>query len=157
MKQKSLIMIRPEGIPHRDSIIKKIEEVSNIIKAKPYHALPSEIIEEFYEEHKEKDFFPWLVNHHAGKHVEFYILEAQCEGDNLYNLVDETVGPTDPTEARKLARKGYDSIRSWSLDDLAQARIKKRMVQNIIHRSKNREDAKREMNIAFQRDIYNKI
>jgi len=141
-------MIRPEGIEYRRRMIKMFHTVANVVAFQRYENLPEEIISEFYAEHRGKDFYPRLIDHHAGRSVEFLILEAKDDIEDMYLEIAKIVGYADP------ARAEPGTIRSWSDDCIKTSSNEKRMVRNLIHRSDCKASAMREAQLAFGKSLY---
>lgn len=147
MTQRSLVMIRKDGIPFRDEIQRRIESVARIVASRRYDGLPAELIQGLYAEHKGKPFYQWLVDYHIGEPAEVLILEGE---DNLFELINGIVGATNPAEAKPGTIR-----RDFSDDDMTISAKEKRMVRNVIHRSRTLEDAAREAYIVFGQELDN--
>lgn len=130
--EKTFIMIKPDGVKRgiMGEVISKIEKKGfKIIQAKLFE--PSKgLVEEHYEEHRDKAFFSDLIN---------YILSGplmamEVEGHASVEVMRIMIGDKDP----KLAAAG--SIRG----DYANS-----MNENVIHGSDSIESAKRELDLWF--------
>jgi len=144
MKQRTLFMLKPDGLQIEKQILDKITPVAEIIEVKEYAKFPLEKIEKLYFEHKDKKFYPWLVEYLRDKPVKIMILEKK-DGleEDFFTLIDKIVGSTDPRKASE------GTIRNLSQDSLEIAYQQNRAVQNLVHRSENWASAQREFAIFF--------
>jgi len=132
MQERTLILIKPDGVCKSliGEVIKRIEQNGFKIVALKMIKPEKKKIEEFYEPHKGKPFFPGLVE---------FMLTAPCvvmvaEGKNVIRRVRELIGERVPGEARKGSIRG---------DFGSDGR------RNIVHGSDSLESAKREISCFF--------
>lgn len=131
--EKTYVMIKPDGVERKliGEIISRIEKKGfNILDIKMINPT-KEIVEDHYEEHKDKAFFEELVH---------FILDGPVvgilvEGENVIEVVRLMVGNKDP----KVALPG--TIRG----DYANT-----TTMNLVHASDSVESANREIKIWFQ-------
>ena len=145
-KQRIFFMIKPDGIVIKDKIIAIVKRVANIVDSKTQNPVEILKIERLYEMHREKIFYPRLLNFFRGQSIIVLLLE---EKDNFTYKKDfindfiELVGDTDPANAKA------GTIRSLSNDSLACSMAEKRALLNLVHRSTSIEEAERESKIFF--------
>ena len=131
--EKTFIMIKPDGVERGliGEIIKRIENKGfKIVKAKlmkPERA----IVEEHYEEHKEKPFFKELVEFISNGKVMVILVQGQDAIISMRNLI----GDKDPTIAIPGTIRGDFSYST---------------TENIIHGSDSVDSARREIDIWFK-------
>lgn len=144
MKQRTFFMLKPDGVLMEEQILEKITPIADIIEVKEYDKFPLDKIEELYLEHKNKDFYPWLVEYLRDNPAKAMILEKKNGlKEDFFSLIDKIVGPTDPKKAPE------GTIRSMSQDSLEVAYSQGRAVKNLVHRSENWVAAQREGAIFF--------
>ena len=134
--ERTLVLIKPEAVEKEVWfwIIKLYENHSLMIaKTKVFAPLPTQIAEQLYAEHKEKDFYPGLF-----AYVTSGITIALCVvGDNAVAAVRAINGATKPNEAAEgTIRKLYGTDGR----------------RNAAHGSANLADAERECKIVFGDD-----
>ncbi len=121
---KTLTMIKPGAVKNRNigAILNMIEEAGFRISAIKSLKLSKEDAEEFYAEHKERPFFPELVDFMSSGPIVAAILLK----DNAVSDFRKLIGSTDPEEAeegtiRKLfaASKAHNAIHGSDSDDSA--------------------------------------
>ena len=132
MKERTLILIKPDGVCKDliGEIIKRIENKSFKIVALKMIKPEQKKIEEFYEPHKGKLFFPGLIE---------FMQTAPCtamivEGEGVVKSIRELIGNRIPMEAVRGSIRG---------DFGSDGR------RNIIHGSDSLESAKREIDCFF--------
>ncbi|MBN1639023.1 MAG: nucleoside-diphosphate kinase [Ignavibacteriales bacterium] len=114
-------------------IDKIIEAGFKIQKMKMVHLTKDEA-ENFYEVHKNKDFYPELIKFMTSGPAFPMILEK----DNAIETFRELIGSTDPNEADE------GTIRKLYADNVR---------QNIVHGSDTETNAKREIKFFFDSEI----
>lgn len=67
------------------------------------------------------------------------------EGPHAINRAKQVIGPTNSTEAPKGTIRG-----DFSVDPIITANLEKRAVHNLVHRSSNKAEAKREIALWFK-------
>ena len=114
------------------NIISKYEnEMLNILHIKIL--IPDkELLEKHYEEHRNKDFFPELIEFMSGGRVVAMVLE----GKNVISKVRKINGDTNPNKAKE------NTIRNLYGTDLT---------FNAVHGSDNLESAEREIKLWFEK------
>ena len=137
MKTQTLTILKPDCVQKR-LIGKVIDHLLNagfkIVAMKMLH-LTRQSAGEFYAVHKERPFFPDLLDFMTESEVVPMILEK----DNAITDLRKTIGATDPAEAEEgTVRKLYAENKQ----------------NNIIHASDSEENAKIEISFFFsQKEI----
>ena len=131
--EKSFIMIKPDGVERglMGEIINRIEKKGFSITRMELMKPAKELVEEHYEEHREKPFFSELVEYIAGKNV----LAMKVEGDSVIKVMRLMIGHRDHREALPGTIRG----------DFAH-----NLTENIIHGSDSPESAERELKLWFE-------
>ncbi len=130
--EKTLIIIKPDAICKKliGKVISRFEKEGFKILACRMEFLPKKRIEEFYTEHKGKDFYEPLVKFMSSNPVVLMVVERE----NAVKLVRDIVGKTDPKEAVEgTLRKLYASDNR----------------HNILHTADSLSSAKREIDFFF--------
>lgn len=140
--ERSLVLVKPDGV-HRGligEVLGRFERRGLKIVALKVIRPPRELVEEHYEEHKGKGFYPGLVDYLTDRPVIAAVIEGpdatEDDGsDGGIKMIRQTVGATRPAEAAP------GSIRA----DLALT-----VDRNIVHASADTTDAEREVNLWFK-------
>lgn len=131
--EKTLAIIKPDVVKE-----KKIGEIISIlekhftIKEMIMTTLSKSEAEEFYKEHKGKDFFNSLIEFMTSGPIVVIVLE----GPNATQKLRELVGDTDPQKAKQ------DTIRK---------KYGKNLPENAIHASDSQSSAEREIKFFFKK------
>jgi nucleoside-diphosphate kinase len=130
--EKTLVLIKPDAVAANNigKIISMYEE-NGLKIGDLYMCIPTEeVLARHYEEHKDKPFYPGLVEFMtSGK-----IVVVLAEGENAVEVVREINGVTNPASARPgTIRYLYGASVS----------------NNAVHASATLEDASRELSIWF--------
>lgn len=131
--EKTFIMIKPDGVERglMGEIIGRIEKKGFKIKNAKLMKPTKELVEEHYEEHREKPFFEELIEYISNKTV----MAMEVEGDSVIEIMRLMIGHRDP----KTALPG--TIRGDFANNLT---------ENIIHGSDSPISAKRELQLWFK-------
>jgi len=130
--EKTLIVVKPDGVQRglTGEIIARFERRGFKLAAVKMLTVPRELAEEHYAEHKEKPFFPGLVDFISATPSVAMVLEAP----NAIVLSRKMIGATDPLNAEP------GSIRAdLTVDKQA----------NLVHGSDSPESAARELKLWF--------
>lgn len=130
--EQTLLLIKPDAVERNlvGKIISRIEESTLRILDMKTVLLTREKTENFYAEHKGKDFYNRLIDYMADKKV----VALKLEGLDAIATLRKLVGTTDPKEAKK------NTIRAdYGLGT----------PQNSVHASDSPSSAKREINFFF--------
>jgi nucleoside-diphosphate kinase len=135
MEEKTLIIYKPDAV--RRNLIGEITAIFQDRGLKMVGAklgwYPSEFWEEFYAEHKGKDFFERLVNYMSSGPIFITV----WSGENAIAIARHLAGATDPLEAVPGSIRGRYGLG---------------MPMNTIHASDSPESAEREINLFFKDD-----
>lgn len=133
--EQTLSIIKPDAVGnnHIGAIIARFEEAGLRVAALKMIQLSKEQAEGFYAEHKERPFFPSLVEFMTSGPVCVQVLE----GENAIARNRELMGATNPEEAAE------GTIRR----DFATA-----VSANAVHGSDSAESARREITYFFNAD-----
>lgn len=134
--EKTLFIIKPDAVAKRKigKIISIIEESNiNILSMKMIKLTGSEA-EEFYKEHKGKDFFEKLIEFMISGPIVVMLLE----GENVVSRIREIIGDTDPKKAKD------GTIRKMFGEDLP---------HNAVHASDSIVSSEREVKFFFNGEV----
>lgn len=132
MEEKTLCLLKPDLVQRHliGEAIKELEKYFTISKME-LQSFTVEKIQEFYEEHKNKAFFPQLV--------EFMkkgpIVALELKGENAIKKLRELIGNLNPALAEKGTLRNQFGI---SIDE------------NSFHGSDSENSARRELSIMFK-------
>ncbi len=132
---RAFVLVKPDGVQRGliGTVISRFESRGLKIVAMRMLRLDREIVERYYAEHMEKDFFEDLVSFITSGPVVAMVVE----GPDVVSVVRRMVGTTDSKEASPGTIRGDFGI-------------SKQM--NIIHASDSPESAEREIPIFFSDD-----
>lgn len=159
-REQTLVLIKPDAL--RNSLTGYVLSIlsefhTNLVFAgtKIVH-VSTMLAAEHYAEHRDKPFFPALIEyitgqaHYPKKPEKQRVIAIVYQGSNAVKSLRQIAGPTNPHEAREV-RPGC--IRSLGtivpLKDALGSVIGQRM-DNLIHASANLEDAEREIKLWFR-------
>ena len=133
--ERSYVMIKPDGVQRKlvGKIVGRFEKKGLKIVALKLMVIKKEVAEKHYDVHKERPFFPDLIEFICSGPVVAMVIE----GENVVNIIRKMVGATKPFDA------ALGTIRGDYVLDAG---------QNIIHASDSLENAEREIGIFFNRD-----
>ena len=141
-------MIKPDGMSLEYKIMSMVKSMANIAASKNFNPADMEKIKKLYEMYKGAFFYERLIKFFKGKSIKVFLLEEK-ENYPYYkknfteDLID-LVGDTDPAKAKP------GTIRSMSNDSLDKSIAEKRALNNLVHRSRTQEEAKKEASIFFE-------
>ena len=137
MYQKSLVIIKPDGIPRRlvSEILGRFERAGFKLHAMKLMQATAEHARKHYREHVDKAFYP---------SVESYIIEGPIlvfvlGGQGCISTIRKLVGATMPSDAAPGTIRG----------DLAHQPKGDGALRNLIHASATPEEAEWEMSVWF--------
>ena len=138
--EQTLSMIKPDAVANNfiGGIYAMLEENGlQIIAAKMLH-LTVEQAEAFYEEHKERHFFPGLVEFMTSGPVMVQVLE----GEDAIAKYRGLMGATDPSQAEPgTIRERFTRLEPDS-----------KVQKNAVHGSDSQQTARREIDFFFDPD-----
>ncbi|MCS3900822.1 nucleoside-diphosphate kinase [Methanococcus voltae] len=133
MIERTFVALKPDAIKRKlmGKIIQRFEDKGfNIVEMKMI-LLDDIILEQYYGEHKGKDFYDNLVSFMKSGSI----LAMVIEGEDAIKNVRTMVGATKPWEAEMGTIRGDYGLSTPN---------------NIIHASDSLESAKREINLFFK-------
>jgi len=131
--ERTLCIIKPDvyKVKAVGEIISWLEEEEFEIVIARRMTLTKSQAEEFYKEHKGKEFFSGLVEFMtSGK-----IFVAVLEGENSIERYRQIMGNTDPKKASKETMRGFYGTE---------------LPHNAVHGSDSKKSAEREISLLFQ-------
>ena len=129
-KEKTLAIIKPDGMKNIIEIIEMIYKTGLIIKKYEVRMLDEDIINEHYSHLVDRAFYPSLKKYMMSSEVVVMILE----GENAVEKLRDLMGPTDSTKAPTGTIRG-----EFGTD----------ITFNAIHGSDSKENAEIEINRFF--------
>jgi nucleoside-diphosphate kinase len=139
-------MIKPDGIPHETVIMHMIEPLASVLARRPFDPVDMRRVERLYAVHKDKPFYPRLMDYFREMPIVAYLLSERPDmvyQNGFYASFIDLVGDTDP------ARALPGTIRSLSRDALQKSLAEKRAVRNLVHRSTTVEETFAEAPLFF--------
>jgi len=132
MLDTTLIILKPDAVKRKlvGEIITRIEKKNLTIARMDMRTLDKEILDQHYEEHKEKGFYPELVDFMSSGPV----IVMEVHGRDVQMVMRTLMGSTDPATAEPGTIRGDLGIE---------------FTENLIHGSDSQESAVREINIFF--------
>lgn len=132
MLDTTLIILKPDAVKRKlvGEIITRIEKKNLTIARMDMRTLDKEILAQHYEEHKEKGFYPELVDFMSSGPV----IVMEVHGRDVQMVMRTLMGSTDPATAEPGTIRGDLGIE---------------FTENLIHGSDSQESAVREINIFF--------
>ena len=130
MTDKTLILIKPDGVKnkHIGDIINRFEELGfNILNVRML-TLNSDQASDFYSIHKEKPFFPELIDYITSGPI----VQVVLEGNSAIEVVRHMVGATNSLKADSGTIRGDFGLSH---------------TENVIHASDSVDSFNRELNI----------
>lgn len=135
-KEHTLVLIKPDGFRRgmTGEVLKRIEAKGYVLKGLKIKKADEELLEEHYEEHAGRPFFPAMINYM----MEGPVVAVVVEGDRVIEGIRNMVGATNPTLAAPGTIRG-DLGRDWGTE----------AVQNLVHASDSETSAIREIALWF--------
>jgi nucleoside-diphosphate kinase len=130
--EQTLVLVKPDAMARglAGEILGRFERRGLAVRAARLVRVDRELAERHYEEHKEKPFFPELVEFITSGPT----LALVLEGESAIPVVRTTMGATNPADSAPGTIRG----------DLALA-----MPDNLVHGSDAPESARREIELWF--------
>ncbi|MEA1971991.1 MAG: nucleoside-diphosphate kinase [Candidatus Cloacimonadota bacterium] len=130
MKERSLLLIKPNANKKIGSILKMLEDnFFEIVQLKKF-LMERELANQFYAIHKERPFFDELVTFMTSDDI----IAVEVQKENAVTRLREIIGATNPAEAK-----------AGTLRYL----FAKNITENGVHGSDSIENAKKELSIIF--------
>ncbi len=132
MKERTLVLVKPDGVQRglAGEIISRFERKGLKIVGLKLVQVTEELAAKHYEAHREKPFYPPLVEFITSSPV----VALALEGDNAIAVVRALMGPTNPADAPAGTIRG----------DFGLA-----VTMNLVHGSDSPEAAARELALFF--------
>jgi len=144
MVQQTLVLIKPDGLKKSltGNILTRLSETKLEIVAAKVVRVSRELAEEHYRHMRDKPFFEELIRYIRGElHNRRKVLAMIYWGEDAISKVRELAGATNPEEADPISIRGaYGRITT------------KGLYENVIHASKDEEEAEREIKLWFNPD-----
>ncbi len=133
MIERTVVLIKPDGVEKKvvGKVIDRFEAAGLKLLALKMLRLTKPLLEVWYAHHKDKPFFPSLVEQMTSSPVIAFVLE----GDSAIQKVFDICGPTDPVEAAPgTIRRDFGTDKP----------------HNVVHRSDSSETAQKEISLLFK-------
>lgn len=142
MYEKSLLIIKPDGIKRRlvSQVLSRFETAGLKLHALKLVQATPELAGNHYDEHRERPFFPLIVDYLTEGPVMVFVLGGQ----GAIARIRMMVGSTMPAESAPGTIRG-----DFCHMELDKADGKSKALYNLIHASANADDAAREIGIWF--------
>lgn len=144
MVQQTLVLIKPDGLKKSltGNILTRLSETKLEIVAAKIIRVSRELAEKHYSHMKDKPFFEDLVKYLQGEfHDRRKVLAMVYWGEDAIRKVRSICGKTNPEEAESTTIRGaYGRITTSGV------------YENVIHASKDEEEAEREIKLWFSPD-----
>ncbi|MYL48466.1 nucleoside-diphosphate kinase [Halobacillus litoralis] len=130
--EKTFLMVKPDGVQRNliGDITARFERKGFKLAGAKLMAIPTELAEEHYGEHKEKPFFGELVDFITSGPV----FAMVWEGEDVIATARTMMGATKPSEAAPGTIRGDYGVT---------------VGKNVIHGSDSKESAEREIGLFF--------
>lgn len=135
-KEHTLILVKPDGYARRltGEILRRIEAKGYVIAGLKVMWASKELLEQHYAEHKDRDFFPGLLEFMSSGPV----VAIAVQGNRVVEGMRILMGTTNPTLAAPGTIRG-DLGRDWGSEHM----------ENIVHGSDSPASAAREIALWF--------
>ena len=144
MIEQTLVLIKPDGLKKSltGNILTRLSETKLEIVATKIIRVSRALAEEHYQHMKDKPFFEDLVKYIRGElHQRRKVMAMVYWGEGAISKVRGLAGATNPEEADSVSIRGsYGRITT------------KGIYENVIHTSRDKEEAKREIKLWFSPD-----
>ena len=142
MNEATLVLIKPDGLKKSltGNILTRLSETKLEIAAAKVIRVSHELAVEHYWQLRDRPFFDELIKYIRGElHDRRKVMAMVYYGEGAIQKVRELSGATNPEEADSVSIRGaYGRITTSGL------------YENVIHCSKNREEAEREIKLWFK-------
>ncbi len=131
-EERTFLIVKPEGVAqgHIGNIIEKFEKNGLKLVAIKLSQLRKELVEQQYQELRERDFFDALISYMTSAPTVSMVIE----GENAIAMARKLSGATDPRQADPGTIRG-----EYGID----------VMRNAIHASDSKASAERELAIHF--------
>ena len=131
-EEETLVIVKPDAVRRRltGEVLARIERKGLRIAEMRMLRIDRELAERHYDEHRDKPFFPELVEFITSGDV----VVARIVGEQAVPVVRTLMGPTDPASAPPGTIRGdFGTV----------------ITENLVHGSDSPESAKRELDLYF--------
>ncbi len=134
MSSRTLVLCKPDTVERGlvGQVVTRLEQRGFTIAAMELRTLSSETLDQHYEEHVERPFYPDLKAFMSRGPVVAMVIEGPT--DETFALVRSMMGATNPADSAPGTVRGDFGIE---------------MTENLIHGSDSNESAAREIGIFF--------
>lgn len=142
-EEQTLILIKPDGLKKSltGNILTRLSETKLDIVAAKIVQVSRELAEKHYYHMKDKRFYEELIKYIMGEYHKKKVMAMVYWGEGAISKVRELSGATNPEEADAVSIRGaYGRITT------------KGVYENVIHASKNKKEAEREIKLWFEPD-----
>jgi nucleoside-diphosphate kinase len=131
-EEETLVIVKPDAVKRGliGEILSRLERTSLRIAEMRLMQVDRDLAERLYTEHREKAFFPELVEFITSGDV----VVARVTGESAVSVVRALMGATNPVEAAPGTIRGDFGLV---------------ITQNLVHGSDSPESAKRELDLFF--------
>jgi len=155
MEEKTLVLIKPDGIvkdligniltelteAKLKIVAAKVVKVKRELAEKHYSGLKNSLIKKFGNE-KGNEIFESTLEYIQGKYHTDRVFALVYKGEDAVKKVRELAGETNPEKASSISIRGkYGRIHSET-----------KVFENVLHCSDSPENAKREIDLWFEKD-----
>lgn len=144
MVEQTLVLIKPDGLKKSltGNILTRLSETKLEIVAAKITRVSQALAEEHYKQMKDKPFFAELLKYLRGElHQRRKVMAMVYWGEEAIAKVRALAGATNPEEADPVSIRGaYGRITT------------KGVYENVIHASRDKEEAEREIKLWFAPD-----
>ncbi len=141
MVEQTLVLIKPDGLKKSltGNILTRLSETRLDIVAAKISRVSRELAEAHYRHMREQPFFEELIKYIMGEYHKRKVLAMVYWGEDAIKKVRDMAGATNPEEADPVSIRGaYGRITT------------KGVYENVIHTSKNLEEAEKEIKLWFK-------
>ncbi len=133
MSERTLVLIKPDGVQRAlvGEVIKRLETKGLQLVGMKMMQVSEELASEHYAEHRDKDFYPDLVNFITSAPI----IAMVWQGKDAISQVRALMGATDPAKAAPGTMRGDFCLF---------------VSNNLVHGSDSSESAAREVDLFFQ-------
>lgn len=144
MLEQTLVLIKPDGLKKSltGNILTRLSETKLEIVATKITRVSRGLAKEHYKHMQDRPFFEELIKYICGElHERRKVMAMVYWGEDAISKVRELVGSTNPEEADPVSIRGaYGRITT------------KGIYENVIHTSRDKEEAEREIKLWFSPD-----